>query len=100
MCDTERMKARHKTLDKHLKSNVLWIEELHGVQKVVLGISEACRHKYSPGHIRFKQDVEGGIKVTGYSGKGVIDIFIRIDPIEERDHIKYKIAERFNEKIF
>ncbi len=89
------MKGRHTSLDKHLKNNILWIENLAGVQKVVLGISEACRHKYPPGHIRFKMDVDGGIKVTGYSGTGVIDIFIKIEPISTRDAIKAKLAKRF-----
>jgi len=89
------MKGRHTSLDKHLKNNILWIERLSGVQKVILGISEACRHKYSPGHIRIKMDVDGGIKVNGYSGTGVIDIFIRIDPISQREIIKKIIAARF-----
>jgi hypothetical protein len=89
------MKGRHTTLDKQLKHNVLWVEHLQGVEKVVLGISESCRHKYPPGHIRFKMDVEGGIKVTGYSGKGVTDIFIKIDPISCREDIKALIATRF-----
>ena len=91
------MKGRHTSLDKHLK-NILWIEEVPSVQKVVLGISEACRHKYPPGHIRFKMDVEGGIKVTGYSGTGVIDIFIKIAPISARNEVKTKIAERYKSK--
>ncbi|MDB6097252.1 MAG: hypothetical protein JWM09_1530 [Francisellaceae bacterium] len=89
------MKGRHTSLDKHLKNNIAWIEKLESVQKVVLGISEACRHKYPPGHIRFKMDVDGGIKVNAYSGKGVTDVFIRIDPISEREHIKNLIAKRF-----
>jgi hypothetical protein len=89
------MKGRHTSLDKHLKKHILWVEEIPGVQKVVLGFSEACRHKYPPGHIRFKSDVDGGIKVNGYSGKGVIDIFIKIDPISQREQIKAMIAERF-----
>ena len=89
------MKGRHKSLDSHLKNNVLWVENIPGVQKVVLGISESCRHKYPPGHIRFKSDVDGGIKVNGYSGKGVTDMFIKIDPISKREAIKAMIAERF-----
>ena len=73
------MKGRHTSLDKHLKKNILWIEEV-------------------PGHIRFKMDVEGGIKVTGYSGTGVIDIFIKIAPISARNEVKTKIAERYKSK--
>lgn len=89
------MKGRHTSLDKHLKKNIIWVENMPGVDKVVLGISEACRHKYPPGHIRFKMDVEGGIKVNAYSGTGVMDIFIKIDPISKREVIKAGIAERF-----
>jgi len=89
------MKARHTSVDKHLKSHILWIEDIPAVKKVVLGISEACRHKYPPGYIRFKMEVEGGIKVSGYSGKGVVDIFIKIDPISKREDVKAMIAKRF-----
>lgn len=89
------MKGKHTSVDKHLKRNILWLESLPGVAKVVLGISEACRHRYAPGQIRFKMDVEGGIKVTGYSGIGVIDIFVKIDPILERENVKSKIVDRF-----
>ena len=40
-------------------------------------------------------DVEGGFKINGYSGMGVTDIFIKIEPINLRDAIKDKIAHRF-----
>ncbi|MEY3182259.1 MAG: hypothetical protein RLZ35_244 [Pseudomonadota bacterium] len=90
------MRGRHKSLDKHLKNEIAWVEKLPGVQKIVLGFSESCRHRYPPGHIRFTADVDGGIKVIGYSGKGVTDIFIRIDPPEAREIIKLRMAERFS----
>ena len=89
------MKGRHTTVDKHLKGNLQWIENLQSVTKVILGISESCRHKYPPGHIRFKRDVEGGIKVNCYSGKGVMDVFIKINPISDREQVKAMISERF-----
>jgi hypothetical protein len=90
------MRGRHKSLDKHLKNEIAWVERLPGVQKVILGFSEACRHRYPPGHLRFTADVDGGIKMTGYSGKGVIDLFIRIDPLDAREDIKRRIAQRFS----
>lgn len=89
------MKGRHTSVDKHLKSNIHWVENMPGVEKVVLGFSESCRHKYPPGHIRFKTDVDGGIKVNAYSGKGVTDVFIKIEPISKREEVKAKIATRF-----
>lgn len=88
-------KGRHKSLDKAMRLSIRWIESISCIKKVVLGISESCRHKYAPGTLRFKSDVEGGIKINGYSGLGVTDIFIKIDPISERETIKQLIAERF-----
>jgi hypothetical protein len=91
------LQGRHTTLDKHVKRSVAWIESIPAVNKVVLGFSESCRHRYPPGHIRFKMNVRGGIKVNAYSGRGVTDIFIKVDPISERDDVKQKIANRFGE---
>lgn len=87
--------SRHQTLDKHVKININWVKKLPAVSKVVIGFSESCRHKYAPGHIRFKSDVDGGIKINAYSGKGVTDIFIKIDPIAEREAVKAGILNRF-----
>ncbi len=87
--------SRHQTLDKHVKLNMIWVKTLPAVSKIVIGISEACRHKYPPGHIRFKLDVEGGIKINAYSGKGVTDLFIKIEPITERENVKIAIQKRF-----
>jgi hypothetical protein len=91
------LQGRHKSLDKHVKHSVAWIEKISSVTKVVLGFSEGCRHRYPPGHIRFKMNVRGGFKVNAYSGRGVTDIFIKIDPIEERDMVKLLITKKFGE---
>lgn len=91
------LQGRHTSLDKHVKRSVAWIEAIPAVTKVVLGFSESCRHRYAPGHIRFKMNVRGGIKVNAYSGNGVTDIFIKIDPIEDRDVIKQMIVDRFGD---
>lgn len=90
-----KKKGKHKSLDKAVKPNIRWLESMPCIKKVVLGISESCRHRYAPGTLRFKSDVDGGIKINGYSGLGVTDIFIKIDPISERERIKQLILERF-----
>lgn len=88
--------GRHKSMDKDLKRSVRWLENLAGIEKVILSFSEACRHKYPPGTLRFKQDVDGGIKINGYSGKGVTDIFVKIHPINQRDTIKSILKKRLS----
>ena len=87
--------SKHKSLDKHVKLNIDWIKTIPSVSKIVIGISESCRHKYPPGHIRYKMDVDGGIKINAYSGNGVTDLFIKIEPISEREHVKALIQKRF-----
>lgn len=89
------MRGRHKSLDKDLKRSIRWLENIQAVKKIVIGISEACRHKYAPGHLRFKLDVDGGIKINGYSGNGVVDLFIKIVPITKREEVKTKIELNF-----
>jgi hypothetical protein len=89
------MRGKHQSLTKDLKPSIKWLESLNGVTKIVIGISEACRHKYSPGHLRFKSDADGGIKLNAYSGNGVVNLFVRINPITERDNIKDKIQQQF-----
>lgn len=91
------LQGRHKSLDKHVKRSVLWIESIPSVTKVVLGFSEACRHRYPPGHIRFKMNVRGGFKVNAYSGTGVTDIYIKVDPIAEREYVVALLTKRFGE---
>ena len=88
-------KGKHTSLDKAVKPEINWLEKMPCVTKVVLGFSEACRHKYAPGTPRFNSDVDGGIKINSYSGLGVTDIFIKIDPISDRERVKMLIAERF-----
>lgn len=82
-------------MGKELKRSIRWLENIPAVTKVVLGFSEACRHKYAPGALRFKMDVDGGIKINGYSGTGVTDIFVKIDPINERGNVKIALAKKF-----
>jgi hypothetical protein len=89
------MRGKHQSITADLKKSIRWLESIEGVTKIVIGLSEACRHKYPPGHLRFKSDANGGIKINAYSGNGVVNMFIRIDPISERDAIKAKIAEQF-----
>lgn len=89
------MRGKHQSLDKDLNKSIRWLESVAGVKKIVIGISEACRHKYPPGHLRFKKDVDGGIKINAYSGNGVVDLFIKINPISERENVKKKLIDYF-----
>jgi len=87
--------GKHTTLDKDLKKQVNWVINLPEVTKVVIGLSNACRHKYPPGFIRCLQIVEAGIKANGYSGKGVTNLFIRVNSATNIAKVKSAIENRF-----
>jgi len=71
-------RGRHTSLDKSLKTEIRWLESHEIVERLIIGRSEACRHAYPPGHIKVQGEVKGGIRVNGYSGFGVTQIFIKV----------------------
>lgn len=87
-------RAKHKSLSSDLDRSVRWLESLSEVNKVVLGRTENCRHTYPPGHIRHQRDVPGGFYVKGYSGNGIVDIYVGIEK-ESTEKIKQLIIDRF-----
>lgn len=87
-------RGKHKSAASDLDLSLRWLESLDSVKKVVLGKTENCRHSYPPGYVRYKSDTEGGIKVNGYSGNGVIDIFIRCES-DDRENVAEKLKTKF-----
>ena len=88
-------RGQHKSLDKELNLSVKWLESFECVTKVVLGLTENCRHKFPPGHLKIQMNKDGGMKLKGYSGNGVVDIFVKVDPIEKLESVKTLLRERF-----
>jgi hypothetical protein len=89
-------RGRHRSLAKDLKNSVIWLERINEVNRVIIGISESCRHQYTPGTLRVRREVLGGIILSGYSGRGVTDLYINIDPVEEIDRVVALIERRFH----
>lgn len=85
------MKKRgvHTSLPRELRNAIHALEKRSDVSRVILGPSESARHRYPPGHIRYALDIPGGIKARGYTGGGVIEIFIYC---EDREAIKGAIG--------
>lgn len=86
--------GKHKKSCKELRPAIKWLESLPEVLRVILGIHETARHSFSPGFIRYKLNTQGGIKLNGYSGNGVIDIFVKV-AIENKEKLILKIKDRW-----
>ena len=95
--DTGRDMARgkHKSATSDLDWSLRWLESLESGTNGVLERTENCRHSYPPGHLRYKQETKGGLKLNGYSGNGVIDVFVRCDNNAKEETVK-KIKDRFH----
>ena len=83
-------RGKHKSIPKELKKNAAWLEK-NGA-KIVIGLSECARHKYSPGTIKLLREDEAGFKANGYTGNGVMNLFIVVKDPKLREKIKEKFA--------
>jgi hypothetical protein len=73
-------RGRHRSADPELERSLRWLESLTIVKKVILGLTENSRHKFPPGFLKIQMPVAGGIKLKGFSGNGVVDLFVRVEP--------------------
>lgn len=88
-------RGKHKSIPKELKKSMAWIEAQGA--KLVLGICECARHKFSPGHIRLVQRTDAGFKAIAYSGNGIMNFFIVCKNQEVTDIILEKFENSFRD---
>ena len=88
-------RGKHTTVNKELKNSITWLQKQKYVSKIVLGPYHNCRHKCPLGSLKYKRDIDAGIKIDGYCGDGIRDIFVYIDPIEEREKVKRSLDDHF-----
>lgn len=87
-------RGKHRSVDKELKLSIAWLESLRYTERVILGLCESARHAYKPGTLRYQMDVLGGVKIKAYGGKGVIDIFVKIND-ENKPELLRKLKEKW-----
>ena len=87
-------RGRHTSLSKGLKVSAAWLEAQPGVRKIVLGLSDACRHKRTPGSLKVQRATDAGLHLNGYSGNGVVRMFVVCDAAC-RDALAAEIGARF-----
>ena len=87
-------RGRHTSLSKGLKQSVGWLETRPGVRKIVLGLSEACRHKRPPGSLKVRRATDAGLHLNGYSGTGVVKLFLVCDA-DRREALAAEIGQRY-----
>lgn len=87
--------GKHQSISKDLKRSILWLMSIDEVRRLILGVSEACRHSYAPGVLRVRHRLMGGVAVNAYGGKGITTIYVQISPPEAIPEVERLIGERF-----
>ena len=91
----DKLIGRHRSVEKKLKESIKWLDSLSEVDKIILGMTENARHKFKPGSLRAKEKFGSGIFLNGYTGRGVVEIFVQTSDAES---LKNKIQKRFDTK--
>jgi len=88
-------KGKHTSIDKELKKSVKWLEGMECVKKVVFTSCESCRHSYAPGTLRYSRDEAGGVRLIGHGGKGIMNIYVKLDD-GAKDGFLEKLKDKFS----
>lgn len=86
--------GQHQSLCKDGDRSRRWLAAFPCVTKIILGRSEACRHRFAPGTIRLSAQVDAGFKIKIYGGTGVTDGYLYVVS-DKRAYIREQIEKRF-----
>ena len=84
--------ARHQTIHPTLKRKIDIIRGLPYIDRIILGPSRGCRHNRPVGSIKIQTSITTGIRMLGYSDRGISEFVVITSNIDEA---KQNIIERF-----
>ena len=83
----------HKTVHPSLKKAIEELGEIDGVDRVILGPSKGIRHNRPVGSLKIQTDVPTGIRMVGYSDRGISEFYVITSEIEL---VRDEIVKRFS----
>ena len=83
----------HKTVHSSLKKPIEELGEIPGVDRVILGPSKGTRHHRPVGSLKIQSDVPTGIRMVGYSDRGISEFYVITSEIES---VRAEIVKRFS----
>jgi hypothetical protein len=87
-------RGKHKSLDPKLSRERDWLQSFNEVSTVIVGRSESCRHRYSPGTLKIQSETNNGFKMNGYSGNGVTVIYCYVHHPDHKSAVRNAINHR------
>ena len=77
--------GRHKSIPRAIKRAVKNIQSHAEVKRVILGTFHPCRHKHTVGSLEFREEVGQGMKLYGYCGGGICNVFVYLRDLSRRE---------------
>jgi hypothetical protein len=83
----------HRTIHPSLKRQIAALGEIPGVDRVILGPSKGTRHNRPVGSLKIQSNVPTGIRLIGYSDRGISEFYVITSDI---DTVREAIAKKFS----
>ena len=90
-----RKRGKHTSVRGVFQRSVVWLENLDGIRKVILGPHDPCHNSTAPGTLVVTGDTPTGLRLRGYTDSGIMDIFLILELPSQRDRIRQAIKKRF-----
>lgn len=79
---------------KELKKAIEALEKVEGFDRIIIGPSKGTHHAFIPGDIKYTCDMRGGVKASGYTSRGVMDLFVYCKQPEEMKKVLLKSKDK------
>ena len=84
-----KISGRHKSVPRELKRTLT--AALPPDAKVVMSDICSCRHAFKPGTLKVTDSGETTLKLRGYFGSGVVNFFVKLGSINDKQSIIDKL---------
>ena len=83
------------SVPKSLQKSYELLKRQDGISRIIVGSSESAKYKSATGTFKYVSDFAGGIKIKGFSDRGITYFFVHCSNPEE---IKIFLEETFDLK--
>lgn len=90
---TKNKPGSHQTIHPTLKRQIEDLVGIDGVDRVILGVSKGVRHNRPVGSLKIQSDVQTGIRMIGYSDRGISQFYVITSDIP---NVRAEIEKRFS----
>ena len=84
--------ARHQTIHTSLKKQIDNLRAVEGVDRIIVGPSRGMRHNRPVGSLKIQSNVLTGIRMLGYSDRGVSEFYVITSDVS---NTRCRIVKRF-----